>query len=353
MASVAIWGSYLWGNFGDDLMGIMTAMHLKSSGHDPVIYKLDKTLANLYQVRTAPNLEELLDDAGAIVIGGGGLLCSDSLMDDEWLQLEAALDAKQIPIHILSIGGDGVEADPHVSSSACRLIGSHLVKSASVRLASDIEAIKRLNPGLSMLQKFADVVFTAPRFFSPSKELIKEKQNSVIINLGNNHSLSLIERCFHLSPAGRGRKLVFAATHLAHLRKTIDYPKLDYEYQSQKPQKNLEYTDISTIIDALAKASVVISSKLHLGVTALAYGTPFISLNGAPKTLAFMRESGLDKYSATISGRFYAPKLCTEVLLGNLINNASNSEQIQKHITTLQAQSLGHCEVLDHFLNSL
>jgi polysaccharide pyruvyl transferase WcaK-like protein len=352
MAKIAIWGSYLWGNFGDDLMAIMTALYLKQRYHDPIIYKLDATLADFHQLKTTQNLDELLANTSALVIGGGGFLGGNSLMDNEWLQLENALASKKLPIHILSIGGDGIAADPHVSSSACRLMGSHFVRSASVRLESDIAALKRINPGLCKLEQFPDIVFTAPSFFPPNKLASKRRNNTIILNLLRSKPLAFVEASFGLAPAARTTNLLFAATHLDHLRKSTAQPKLDYEYQSQHPRKNLRYTGISTHVNALAEASAVISNKLHLGVTALAYGTPFFSINGAPKTQAFMRESGLNDYSLMLSGRFKTLNFYAGLLLGSFPGGACDAEAIAQQIKPLKNQSAFHWQMLDAFLES-
>ncbi len=50
---VAIWGSYNYGNYSDDLMAIQFAKELEKLGTEPVVYRLDRQLAQQYSVNNA------------------------------------------------------------------------------------------------------------------------------------------------------------------------------------------------------------------------------------------------------------------------------------------------------------
>ncbi len=354
MNKISVWGSYLWGNFGDDVMGLMVCLRLKSLGYSPVIFKLDQLLADRYGVETTDKLDHLFVGTSALVIGGGGLLCGGNLMDSEWAALEAALISQELPIHIFSIGGDGIDADPHVSASACRVMGSRLVRSATVRLSTDISALRLISPALERIHCFPDVLLTAPEFFEPlpctqEKPLSSEP---MIINTGKSRAVTVLDSIqVHAAPV-LPRPILFAATHLEHLRRSKGPVRLDYEYQSKSTAQNIAYHNINQMASVVSSASSVVSGKLHLGVFALAYGTPFISINGATKTIAFMKQAGLESSILAIN-RLLSLRLPCLVLARHVDALAARASSCIPVVASLKRESHGHWNELGLFLQTL
>ena len=71
---IAIWGSYNHGNYGDDIMAIQFAKALMDEGFEPWVYRLDKDLADRFQIHSTSSLDELLDESPICLIGGGAML---------------------------------------------------------------------------------------------------------------------------------------------------------------------------------------------------------------------------------------------------------------------------------------
>ena len=91
----------------------------------------------------------------------------------------------------------------------------------------------------------------------------------------------------------------------------------------------------------LASLDLVISYKLHLGLTALAVGTPFYSVGGPGKVKAFLKEIGAD----------FAVRPSTDKYL-NLALLLSNPQKIRcirqkydfKKLENLKNASWGHMD---------
>ncbi|MEO6330446.1 MAG: polysaccharide pyruvyl transferase family protein, partial [Ginsengibacter sp.] len=59
--------------------------------------------------------------------------------------------------------------------------------------------------------------------------------------------------------------------------------------------KTIKYTDPEELLQFMAELDVLISSKLHLGITGLTVNTPFLSYRGPGKAKSFLRSIGGDK----------------------------------------------------------
>jgi polysaccharide pyruvyl transferase WcaK-like protein len=57
------------------------------------------------------------------------------------------------------------------------------------------------------------------------------------------------------------------------------------------------YSFVDEFATAIGRYQLVLTNKLHVGVTALSFGVPFLSLRGRPKTQTFLREFGLGRAS--------------------------------------------------------
>ena len=103
----AIWGSYNYGNYGDDLMAIQFAKELEKLGTEAYVYRLDRQLAQQYSVNTVDSLAELIDNSKFCILGGGGILGGGTtVLEQDFIDLNAIAISHHCPIFGISIGGD-------------------------------------------------------------------------------------------------------------------------------------------------------------------------------------------------------------------------------------------------------
>jgi hypothetical protein len=130
-----------------------------------------------------------------------------------------------------------------------------------------------------------DVVFATDYCFNIKKNKLNNSKLNIGVNLKKTDKLliDLIENiasdktcpfCFH-----------FIKTHLPAYPTNYEYlPKGECENIKIHQYKNLEET-----INFFASLDLLITVKLHIGVTSLSVGTPFISFNGKDKTKSMLR----------------------------------------------------------------
>ena len=113
---VGLVGLYGQGLFADDLMGVIFGLFLRRLGVPFSVYKLCKPYAEAFGFTVAHSVEELLEDAQALLWGGGGLLVPWSNLvynlvyphlEADYSRLIAATRAKGIPMYAFSVGGSG------------------------------------------------------------------------------------------------------------------------------------------------------------------------------------------------------------------------------------------------------
>ncbi|AFY53052.1 hypothetical protein Riv7116_0450 [Rivularia sp. PCC 7116] len=287
---VAIWGSYNYGNYGDDIMAIQFAKYFKSINVRPVVYRLNKQLAKRYQIQTTDSLNELFDDAEFCIIGGGGFLVENfsAPFEEDFRRLKIVSSEKNCPVYPISIGGEGLGKNTSLSYWRQQFFQGETCKSSSVRLPSDRALIHHFGKEVNY---YPDVLLSVSEFWQiPSKI----KYNN-IINVGINipNTIQCKWLAFQLSViASIRRDIVF------HFIKTyLPSSPINTELRPKQLSSNIKYhvyTDPKLTLEFLASLDLVVSYKLHLGLTALALGVPFYSLGGSGKAKAFLNSIGAD-----------------------------------------------------------
>ncbi len=286
---VAIWGSYKHGNFGDDLMAVLFARRAAAAGADPVVLELDPALARRVGIERASSVDELLDGADLCLMGGGAMLESGVL---RWgaraysRDLEADLvklwrgARGRLPIHALSIGGSGRTTPWRLSPAKALLYRSGVVERATVRLPDDVEVLSRCGVPT---EHHPDVLLRADRWFRGAGDPRGERLR-VGVNLNRRTGGALASAVVDRARTRDDLEVVFFHSHL---------PGHGQDYELLPPQEGRishhHYEDPDETTAALAALDLLVSSKLHLGVTALSFGVPFLSYAGKAKTAAFLR----------------------------------------------------------------
>jgi len=295
---VAIWGSYNYGNYGDDIMAVQFAKYLKSLKVEPVVYRLDKQLAKRYQIQTTESLNELLSDAEFCIIGGGGFLVENfsAPFEEDFRQLHKVSAEKNCPVYPLTIGGEGLGKNASLSHWRREFFQGDMCQSCTVRLESDKALIRHFGKEVFF---YPDVLLSVSEFWQipPQNKQVKtqNKNQNNIINVGINipNTLQCKWLAFQLGIiASTRRDIIF------HFIKTyLPSSSINSELRPKQLSSNIKYhvySDPQSTLEFLASLDLVVSYKLHLGLTALALGVPFYSLGGSGKAKAFLDSIGAD-----------------------------------------------------------
>jgi hypothetical protein len=288
---VALFGWYMHGNFGDDLMAILFARAIKSAGFHPVAYRLPPQIAESEHIESADTIASLLEGASACVLGGGGLLVSaedppsPALMafDEHLGQIANFCRSQSIPVWGASIGGTGAGRAGNLYPGLATLLSSGVMSGVTLRLERDKPLLDAF--GIPS-EHFPDVVFLAPEFW-PANQTHAPRRLVLTHHLGKQPAGSAFVRALGLcGPPLLGLRTADVVTR--HLS-TYDRPW-------SPGDRRVPYTDVQGMADLVSQAKAVISSRLHLGIFAMAYGALFFSYGGKAKTTAQLEELGLDSH---------------------------------------------------------
>lgn len=297
---IGIWGNYCYGNFGDDLMAISIANYLKKKGHCPIVYRLDALLAKQFSIEVEGSVQSLVEKVDLLFIGGGGMLVGDSILrryfspvarsfENDFKELNEALAVYKKNVYPISIGGDG-NGRPRIPRQRKKFFSSY-VGDGTLRLKGDLRYTQKLGRNFTYIP---DILFDTSNRFKV-KRFQKSKKTDVWIGV-NIISKDLKNETWHkelidIAKKDSHIKLFFIKTHLENY-------SVDYEYLPRELSENIkiyQYADIEGILNFLASLDVLISSKLHVGLTAMSLGTPFFSFKGKKKTQAQLMELGAER----------------------------------------------------------
>lgn len=312
--TIGVWGNYNYGNWGDDLMAVMIANYIKKKGHQPIVYRLDGELSSEYNLPTEYDVKKLVEVSDFLLIGGGGMLVGNKLLkrwlspiarkfENDFKELNEALEKFNKNIYPISIGGEE-KAKVNLSKHRYNFFKSKYIGGGTLRLKGDVSFISEMN---NEFEHHPDILYdTVSHFDIVKKENSEENSKTwIALNLIND---GLQNEKWHTdliayAKKNKNIKLTFVKTHLENYN-------LNYEFISNEITDNVnvhQYTSIDKTLEFLANVDIVISSKLHLGLTALSLGTPFISYKGKGKTISALKSIGGEK--AIIKEGFSIDKL--------------------------------------------
>lgn len=293
---VAVFGSYNYGNYGDDLMGVMFAHKLKQLGVAPIVYRLDPAFAETYGVQTTHSLDELLSGSRFCIVGGGGLLIGktklsaiDREIEEDFAAFAIATQKHNCPLYPLSIGGDGRGAQTPFPEGRHLLFSGPTCQVATVRNESDIALMNHLGKEAVY---YPDVLWSAPDYWN----LPKPERNPGTIKIGINLADTQKHHAF-VSTLILLSKLNQQKIEIHLIRSHLAQCPVDYEMLPKSGQTHLRaytYQDPVEMLGFLGSLDVLISQKLHLGLSALAMGVPFISYSGQGKTHTLLKSIGAE-----------------------------------------------------------
>ena len=298
---VAIWAPLRYANYGDDLQAIAFAQLIKGMGYEVKLYQLEDSLASTYDIESVADIDSLCKDVNLCIIAGGALLTPFS-----WLKRhihKAAIEYEQdfkdlfraslkypIKFCAISMGGDGALRVPSKWYSKYRIkfFESESFINGTVRLAGDVEQMKKFGKEFVY---YPDMLFQTPRYFN-HETLSPTTKYRVGINFKKGKYLDqkLLNAIFGYAETHDDMEFHFTTTHMQKIG-------LNYQYTPSCESKNIfidRYESPSQLLGVLASMDIFITSMLHLGLTGLTVGTPFISYRGPGKTKSFLRSIGGD-----------------------------------------------------------
>lgn len=300
MKKVAIWSSLKFTNYGDDLQALAYAMFLKTEGYQVKLFQLDKGLAKQYEVETVDTIDELCKDVKLCIIAGGGLLAPfDPIRRRlnssyaEWELMFKDLYRATIQYGTLfcaiSMGGDGKVHTPwfYYGKWRRKFFASPNFINGAVRLEGDIEQMKKYYG--KEFQYFPDMLFKSTDYFEPQL-LPPTNKTRVGLNFKINRNWHYLDKQLIADLTAYANthddiEFHFTTTHMA-------YVGLNYQYLPEHETETLKidrYTSPCQLLGVLSSCDVFVTSMLHLGLTGLCNGTPFLSYRGPGKAKKFLQ----------------------------------------------------------------
>lgn len=287
---VGVWGSYHYGNFGDDLMAEVFSRELTRRGFDVVVFSENDSMFECdSNRRIVRDLDFGLLSSGALVVGGGAMLSRESLVrylfraasrnvEKEFRALNTELDRNRVRCIPLSIGGE-INESGGIFGSRKYFFSKNSYRKGTVRLRTDIGLVKNsFNRNYSYVP---DVLFTTADFYSAGKK------NSDGLKVGVNLHKNKAQEVVRLLEEIVGHDSIFSIeTHSS-------FYGGDYEWSGSE-FRQVKYEVLDEFIKEISSFDVIVSDKLHLGLVASCFGVPFIPYKAKGKTLSVHQECGAE-----------------------------------------------------------
>lgn len=301
MKTVSIWAPLRYANYGDDMQAIAFALMIKKMGYNVKVFQLEEGLSKTYDLQVAADVQQLCEGVNLVIIAGGALLTPFSFLkrylDKSSREYEADFRAlykatKKYPnvkFCAISFGGSGKIVDEKSFGDGRRkFFRSDSFLNGTVRLAGDVEMMKVF--GKDMLY-YADMLFQTPTYFPPKKlEPTHKYRVGFNFKRGKHLDKKLIKDIFAYAKAHDDMEFHFTTTHMEKVG-------LNYQYVPDCESTNIfidHYENPCQLYGIIASMDCFMTSMLHVGLTGLTAGTPFISYRGPEKTRSFLRSIGGD-----------------------------------------------------------
>lgn len=279
---VGVWSCAWLNNFGDDLMEQMIDLHLRQSGTETILYRPDRSRASGGAV--PDEVDRFISSVDGVVIAGGAWLCpfTGSLETNRSLAelhlLTVAAERREVPLLPISIGSNGRR--PRLNTTQIDFLSSPMLRSGTFRLRSDLSVMSQVQRRDRRFEAFSDICLSVGRFIS-ADPADRHRSGRVGVNLSSR------KRALALAAPLR----TFVRSYDAIQSMGRRAPATDAVLRSAR--RTTTYVEPFDFARQLSSMSCVMTSKLHVGVVALALGVPALSLRGQAKTKAFFDEAGL------------------------------------------------------------
>ena len=273
-------------------MALMLAYRLKKEGYFPIVYGLSEAVCKKHMLERVIDLDQVPENIFACVIGGGAFLQNESGPFVRMLEKFISwVNTSNIPVLAISIGGDGDYSFIRGGESdTCNDRVLSLLRTCdswvgiTVRLEGEVTKFDEFT-GLDC-RYYPDIVLCANTFLSEKQP---KKSRHIVVSANNNLKNKLFFWFASVFVALQKYHVKYLATHLPD----SPYYKKDLSGWSGA---QCAYLDPFEFLRVISDSNVLVSNKLHVGVSAISCGVPFVSYAGKPKTKAFMKEAGLSDF---------------------------------------------------------
>jgi hypothetical protein len=301
---VAIWAPLRYANYGDDLQAIVFAKYIQSIGYAVKVFQMEKTIAEKYSFDVANTVDELCHDVKICIIAGGALLTpfllhkrilnkSAAEYENDFKDLNGAIKKYNTKFCAISMGGDGMLRNPFLYYSRHRIkfFRSQNFLDGTVRLQGDVDQMKKFKKNFKYIP---DCLLQSPKFLELNKESSLPPERPIRIGLnfkkGKYLDKKLIDDIYIYAENNDDIEFYFAKTHM-------ECTGINYEYTPVSYTKNIKtvfYETPTQLLEFMTGIDMLVTSKLHLGITGLTIGTPYLSYRGPGKAKSFTRSIGGD-----------------------------------------------------------
>ncbi len=291
---VAVWGSYHYGNFGDDLMAEAFARAIAQWGGAPTIVSTNAAVVGAGVADVVARLDDWPSD-GPVVIGGGAMLAVDSWLtyalrpasravEREFADLVRYCRQRSPRVLPVSIGGGGSD-DAGIYGHRDRFFRGPWAPRGTVRLRGDVELVRRRwGKGYEW---HPDVLFATPALLERAPPPKVRGAAASRPRIGVNLHAKRAEAAVAALAARFG-----AAVDVTPVTTHSDVFATPYEWGHGRADA-VAYRTLAPFLDAVEGLAAIVSDKLHVGLVAATLGVPFVSYQGKAKTTALHRELGL------------------------------------------------------------
>ena len=274
MTIIGLYGYYNQRNYGDDLMAVMTAIHLKRNGYECLVYGLQQQDKTDFDINTTQDLDELVEKSDAIVLAGGGLYITHKTpwpsIVDGYKELGVLLENCKLtktPVFGISLGGSGSSNFPKWQSSAITF--TKQAKWISVRNKEDLLIGIKYQRNFP---RFPDIVWCCSTFFPKNPIPIPTIKIGVYCaQAANKFDAVLIDLFLKALSKIKGIELVIIndANVFSKLRRGSSSKQAITFYQMSSLYEDTRF---------ISSLDYIITSRLHVGISCLSYGGGMIAL---------------------------------------------------------------------------
>jgi len=289
--SALIVGPYRVHNFGDDLIGAVIAKHLQKNGYRVSIPKLSAENANWLGVRHAETYDGLFETADLVVVGGGGIMSDTAGAKPGASYLEIiSRAAVQGVLNSQPLVVTGVGAGPWLRDKS-RLLAlevAGIAKRVGVRDRESYDHLRALGVEEDKIVAGADLALLTSDLLRFGRRRALGRKVGLQFDIAHfadmqeNPHLGAIEAAVTGFANDNSRSVVLVSNgrHRSQLADVAPDCEL------------LRYTTLREFLPRLAGLDVLMTSHLHLAITAYSQRIPSFSLYVREKTRRFYDQIG-------------------------------------------------------------
>ena len=300
---ISLHGSYFGNNYGDILLMKLYSQWIRD--YDPSI-KIN------YPLLKEKNILDPIDNVSygllnllrsdALVYFGGGYFGEQPVRKVRWsirnfhrhvvIGLFAILF--RIPIAII-----GVEIGP-LSVSWFRKFVLYIAKRANCLIVRNKESLEYLvEHGLFNAKLSYDSVLSLSDYVAPNYNC----SHTILLHISmvNESVITLLKSIFIVLKEQNINNVVFVEDGIGQLSKLKEHGIFDLCDEADIDYKKLEYIGTNRVVDAINESEMIITTKMHVGVTGIALNKKVFSVYTHPKIFRLHKQVGNEEFCMALN----------------------------------------------------